>query len=52
MYGMATVFYISCVLSSNSWTRGWNTLSDSLISSAEVAEDCVVKLTSLVRARD
>ena len=30
----------------------WNVLPDSLISSAEDAEDCVPKLTSLVRARD
>ena len=32
--------------------RDWNALPDSLISSAEDAEDCVVKFTSLVRARD
>ena len=32
--------------------RDWNVLSDSLISSAEDAEDCVAKFTSLVRARD
>ena len=32
--------------------RGWNALPDSLISSAEDAEDCVAKFTSLVRARD
>ena len=31
--------------------RDWNALSDSLISSAEDAEDCVAKFTSLVRAR-
>ena len=30
----------------------WNALPDSLISSAEDAEDCVFKFTSLVRARD
>ena len=30
----------------------WNALPDSLISSAEGAEDCVAKFTSLVRARD
>ena len=30
----------------------WNGLPDSLISSAEVAEDYVAKFTSLVRARD
>ena len=30
----------------------WNAHPDSLISSAEDAEDCVVKFTSLVRARD
>ena len=29
-----------------------NVLPDSLISSAEVAEECVAKFTSLVRARD
>ena len=32
--------------------RDWNALPDSLISSTEDAEDCVVKFTSLVRARD
>ena len=32
--------------------RDWNVLPDSLISSADVAEDCVAKFTSLVRARD
>ena len=32
--------------------RDWNALPDSLISSAEDAEDCVAKFTSLVRSRD
>ena len=32
--------------------RGWNVLPDSLISSAEDAEDCVAKFISLVKARD
>ena len=32
--------------------RDWNALRDSLISSAEDAEDCVAKFTSLVRAMD
>ena len=32
--------------------RNWNALPDSLISSAEDAEDCIAKFTSLVRARD
>ena len=32
--------------------RDWNVLPDSLNSSAEVAENCVAKFTSLVRARD
>ena len=32
--------------------RDWNALPDSLIPSAEDAEDCVAKFTSLVRARD
>ena len=32
--------------------RDWNVLPDSLISSAEVAGDCVAKFTSLVRAGD
>ena len=32
--------------------RDWKTLPDSLISSAEDAEDCVAKFTSLMRARD
>ena len=35
------------------WTiRDWNALPYSLISSAEDAEDCATKFTSLVRARD
>ena len=33
-------------------TRHWNVLPDSLISSAEDAEDCVAKFTSLMRAMD
>ena len=33
-------------------TRAWNVLPDSLISSAELSDDCVSKFTSLVRARD
>ena len=32
--------------------RDWNAIPDSLISSAEDAEDCATKFTSLVRARD
>ena len=32
--------------------KDWNALPDSLISSAEDAEDCVAKFTSLMRARD
>ena len=32
--------------------RDWNALPDALILSAEDAEDCVAKFTSLVRARD
>ena len=32
--------------------RDWNELPDSLISSAELSDDCVSKFTSLVRARD
>ena len=32
--------------------RDWNVLPDSQISSAEDAEDCVAKFTSLMRARD
>ena len=32
--------------------RGWNLLTDSLLSVAESAEDSVAKFTSLVRARD
>ena len=32
--------------------KDWNVLPDSLNSSGEVAEDCVAKFTSLVRARD
>ena len=30
----------------------WNVLPDSLISSAELSDECVSKFTSLVRARD
>ena len=40
------------VASSPQTIRDWNALPDSLISSAEDAEDCVAKFTSLVRARD
>ena len=32
--------------------REWNSLTDSLISASECAEDLVAKFTSLVRARD
>ena len=32
--------------------RDWNDLPDSLITSAEMSDDCVPKSTSLVRARD
>ena len=32
--------------------RDWNVLPDSLISSAELSDDCVSKFTSLVKARD
>ena len=32
--------------------RDWNNLPDSLISSAEMSDDCVSKFASLVRARD
>ena len=32
--------------------RDWNELPDSLISSAELSDECVSKFTSLVRARD
>ena len=32
--------------------RDWNVLTDSLISSAELSDDCVSSFTSLVRARD
>ena len=32
--------------------KDFNAISDFLISSAEVAEDCAAKFTSLVRARD
>ena len=32
--------------------RDWNSLTDSLLSAAECAEDSVAKFTSLVRARD
>ena len=32
--------------------RDWNELPDSLISSAEMSDDCVSKFNYLVRARD
>ena len=32
--------------------RDWNSITDSLISASECAEDPVIKFTSLVRARD
>ena len=32
--------------------RDWNDLPDSLISSAEISDDCVPKFASLVRVRD
>ena len=32
--------------------RDWNSLTDSLLSAAECAEDSVAKFTSLVRARN
>ena len=32
--------------------RDWNSLTDSLLSAAEGAEDSVAKFTSLLRARD
>ena len=38
---------------SHVWTiRDWNDLPDSLISSAEMSDDCVSKFASLVRARN
>ena len=33
-------------------TKYWNAFPGSVISSAEVTEDCVAKFTSLVRTRD
>ena len=33
-------------------TRDWNNLPDSLVSSAEMLDDCVSKFASLVRARE
>ena len=30
----------------------WNASPESVISSAEIADDCVTKFTSLIRARD
>ena len=32
--------------------RDWNALPDSIITSAEGADDCVARFTSLVRAKD
>ena len=32
--------------------RNWNTLPGSVISSAEIVDDCVAKFTTLVRPRD
>ena len=44
--------FISVVFFPRPLSREWNALPDSLISSAEGAEDGVAKFTSLVRARD
>ena len=48
---LLTLIFISVAFSSQT-IRDWNALPDSLISSAEGAEDGVAKFTSLVRARD
>ena len=47
---LLTLIFISVV--SPLTIRDWNALPDSLISSAESAEDGVAKFTSLVRAGD
>ena len=47
-FPLLTIIFISVAFP----PRDWNALPDSLISSAEGAEDGVAKFTSLVRARD
>ena len=50
-FPLLTLIFISVAFPPQT-IRDWNTLPDSLISSAEGAEDGVAKFTSLVRARD
>ena len=50
-FPLLTLICISVAFSPQT-IRDWNALPDSLISSAEGAEDGVTKFTSLVRARD
>ena len=50
-FPLLTLIFISVAFFSQT-IRDWNVLSDSLISSAEGAEDGVAKFTSLVRDRD
>ena len=40
------------VVSFHRLIRDWNDLPDSLVSSAEMSDDCVSKFASLVRSRD
>ena len=52
LVGLSSNKYIQVVCASIQRSLDWNALPDSLISSAEDADDCVAKFTSLVRARD
>ena len=49
---ISTLWHFRLPLPIHMFIKDWNALPDSLISSAEDAEDCVAKFTSLVRARD
>ena len=44
--------YAKNVVINRSAIRDWNDLPDSLVSSAEMSDDCVSKFASLVRSRD
>ena len=51
-FPLLTLIFIRVASPPPQTIRDWKTLPDSLISSAEGAEDGVGKFTSLVRARD
>ena len=50
-FSLLTLIFISVAFPPQT-IRDWNVLPDSLISSAEGAEDGIAKFTSLVRTRD